>query len=93
VLHRHSDFEDRDRYRGRRRRNDPNNIARVKLVIPQFTGKESANEYLNWTEQCDQIVSHPDLRDKSGCVSYVRQRRTTHIMTKCIEINVTNIII
>jgi hypothetical protein len=38
------------------------------------------------------LLSHPDLRDKAGCVSYVRQRRTTHIMTKCIEINVTNII-
>jgi hypothetical protein len=37
-------------------------------------------------------VSHPDLKDKVGCVSYVRQRRTPHIMTKCIEINVTNII-
>jgi hypothetical protein len=37
-------------------------------------------------------LSHPDLRDKAGCVSYVRQRRTSHIMTKCIEINVTNII-
>jgi hypothetical protein len=38
------------------------------------------------------LLSHPDLRDKAGCVSYVRQRRTSHIMTKCIEINVTNII-
>jgi hypothetical protein len=38
-------------------------------------------------------LSHPDLRDKVGCVSYVRQRRTLHIMTKCIEINVTCIII
>jgi hypothetical protein len=37
-------------------------------------------------------VSHPDLIGKVGCVSYVRQRRTTYIMTKCIEINVTNII-
>jgi hypothetical protein len=37
-------------------------------------------------------VSHPDLRDKAGCVSYVRQRRTTHIITECIEINVINII-
>jgi hypothetical protein len=36
-------------------------------------------------------LSHPDLRDKAGCVSYVRQRRTSHIMTKCIEINVTSI--
>jgi hypothetical protein len=38
-------------------------------------------------------VSHPNLRGNAGCVSYMRQRRTTHIMTKCIEINVTNIII
>jgi hypothetical protein len=37
-------------------------------------------------------MSHPDLRDKAGCVSYVRQRRTTHIMMECIEINVTIII-
>jgi hypothetical protein len=37
-------------------------------------------------------MSHPDLRGKATCVSYVRQRRTTNIMTKCIEINVTNII-
>jgi hypothetical protein len=35
----------------------------------------------------------PDLRDKVGCVSYVHQRRTSHRMTKCIEINVTSIII
>ena len=39
------------------------------------------------------LLSHPDLWDKAGCVSYVRQRRTSHIMTMCIEINVTNIII
>jgi hypothetical protein len=38
-------------------------------------------------------MSHLDLRDKAGCVSYVRQRRTPHIMTKCIEINVTSITI
>jgi hypothetical protein len=38
------------------------------------------------------ILSHSNLRDKARCVSYVRQRITTHIMTKCIEINVTNII-
>jgi hypothetical protein len=57
--------------------------------------------YLCWFVAClldcgpplpfiDQGVSHPDLRGKPGCVSYVRQRKTTHIMTKCIEINVTN---
>ena len=37
-------------------------------------------------------VSHKDLRDKAGYVSYTRQKKTIHIMTKCININVTNII-
>jgi hypothetical protein len=37
-------------------------------------------------------MSHPDLRDKSECISYVRQGRTTHIIAECIEINVINII-
>jgi hypothetical protein len=37
-------------------------------------------------------MSHPDLRDKAGCISYMRQVRTTHIITECIEINVINII-
>jgi hypothetical protein len=37
-------------------------------------------------------LSHPDLKDEVGCVSYVRQGRTTHIITECIEINVINII-
>jgi hypothetical protein len=37
-------------------------------------------------------LSHPDLMDKAGCVSYVCQGRTTHIITECIEINVINII-
>jgi hypothetical protein len=35
------------------------------------------------------LLSHLDLRNKAGCVSYVRQRRTTHIITECIEINAT----
>ena len=38
------------------------------------------------------LMSHPDLRGKAGCVSYVRQRRSTHTMTQCIETNVTNFI-
>jgi hypothetical protein len=37
-------------------------------------------------------LSDLELRGKAGCVSHVRQRGTTHIMTKFIEINVTNII-
>ena len=41
----------------------------------------------------DVFLSHPDLRDKVGCVSFVCQRRTSHIIAKCIEINVTSIII
>ena len=39
-----------------------------------------------------QDLSHPDLWDKSGYISYVRQGRTTHIITECIKINVINII-
>jgi hypothetical protein len=35
-------------------------------------------------------LSHPDLRGKAGCVSYVHQKGASHIMTKCIEINVTS---
>jgi hypothetical protein len=38
-------------------------------------------------------LAHLDSRGKAGCVSNLHQRRTSHIMTKCIEINVTNIII
>jgi hypothetical protein len=45
----------------------------------------------NWNVE-DVPLSHSDLRGKYRCVSYVRQKRTTHIITKCIEINVTIII-
>jgi hypothetical protein len=37
-------------------------------------------------------VSHPDLRNKAGCVSYVRQGRITHIITECIEVNLIIVI-
>jgi hypothetical protein len=37
-------------------------------------------------------LSYPDLKDKAGCISYVRQGRISYIMTECIEINVINII-
>jgi hypothetical protein len=62
--HRHADFENRDHYHGRRHRNDPDHIARVKLDIPKFTWKESADEYLNWVEQCDQIFRVPNFLDQ-----------------------------
>jgi hypothetical protein len=48
--------------------------------------------WLFWLMFQDFWMSHPNLKDKAGCVSYVRQGRTSHIMTKCIEINVINII-
>jgi hypothetical protein len=38
------------------------------------------------------LLSHPDLKSKPGCVSYVHQRRSTHTMTQCIEMNVSNFI-
>jgi hypothetical protein len=62
--HRQANFEDRDRYHGRCHRNDSNNIAWVKLDIPKFIGKESADEYLNWAEQCDQIFRVHNLSDQ-----------------------------
>jgi hypothetical protein len=39
-----------------------------------------------------QDLSHPDLWDKSGYISYVRQGRITDIIIECIKINVINII-
>jgi hypothetical protein len=62
--HRHADFENRDHYHGRHHRNDPNQIVRVKLDIPKFTRKESADEYLNWVEQCDQIFRVHNFSDQ-----------------------------
>jgi hypothetical protein len=62
--HWHADFEDRDRYHGWRHRNDTDNIARVMLDIAKFTRKESADEYLNWAEQCDQIFRVHNLSDQ-----------------------------
>jgi hypothetical protein len=37
-------------------------------------------------------LDYPDLKYKARCISYVRQGRTTHIITECVEINVINII-
>jgi hypothetical protein len=57
---------------------------------PRIVGR--AVKY-RWARGWTGPVSHPDLRDKAGCVSYVRQRRTSHIMIKHIKVNVTSIII
>ena len=62
--HRRAEFEVRDHHHGRRNRDDPDNIARVKLRIPKFTGKENADEFLEWAEQCDQIFRVHNLSDQ-----------------------------
>jgi hypothetical protein len=62
--HRRADFEDRGFHRGRRQYDDPDNIARVKWNIPKFTGKENADEFLEWAEQCDQIFRVHNCSDQ-----------------------------
>ena len=62
--HRRADFEDREYHRGCRHYDDPDNIARVKLNVPRFTGKENADEFLEWVEQCDQIFRIHNLSDQ-----------------------------
>jgi len=62
--HRRADFEDREYHRGCRHYDDPDNIARVKLNVPRFTGKENADEFLEWVEQCDQIFRVYNLFDQ-----------------------------
>jgi hypothetical protein len=71
-----------------RRRSSPGQWTRQELDIDRRTDGGR-----RWCSKGALVVSHPDLRDKGGCVSYVRQGRTTHIMTKCIDINVTIFII
>ena len=46
---------DEGHHRGRHNRDNPDNIARVKLSVPKFSGREDADAYLEWEEQCDQI--------------------------------------
>jgi hypothetical protein len=62
--HRRADFEDRGYYRGHRHHDDPDSNARVKLNVPRFTGKENADEFLEWAEQCDQIFRVHNLSDQ-----------------------------
>jgi hypothetical protein len=42
--------EEREHHHGHHHRDDRDNIARVKLTIPKFTGKEDADAYLEWAE-------------------------------------------
>ena len=66
-----------------------------KYVIDEYHDEfiEILHEHLvHQIHEVGWCMSHPDLRDKAGCIPYVRQGRTTHIITECIEINVINII-
>ena len=45
-----ADHGDREHHRGHHNKEDPNNIAFVKLRIPKFTGREDADAYLEWAE-------------------------------------------
>jgi hypothetical protein len=54
---------DGDNHRGHNRA-DPDSIARVKLSVPKFSGKEDADAYLVWEEQCDQIFRVHNLSDQ-----------------------------
>jgi len=61
---RHADHGDIEHHHGRRNREDPDSIARVKLSIPKFTRREDADAYLEWAEQCDQIFRVHNLSDQ-----------------------------
>ena len=47
---RHADHGDKEHHHGRHNREDLDSIARVKLSIPKFTGREDADAYLEWAE-------------------------------------------
>jgi hypothetical protein len=74
-------------------------IARVNQVSAEATADSADIDigmfYINTIPAAllfDSGATHSNLRDKAGCVSYVREGRTTHIIIECIEINVINII-
>jgi hypothetical protein len=68
--------------------------AQTQALDKQAKEKAALTDHPKSVPLCEDMadLSHPDLKDKARCVSYVRQGRTSHIMTKCIEINVINII-
>lgn len=61
----HAECRDRD---GR------DDIARIKLHVPKFTGKEDPDAYFDWEEQCDQIFRIHNLADPKrvnlACVEF-----------------------
>jgi len=61
---RRADHGDREHHRGHHNREVPDSVARVKLSIPSFTGREDADAYLDWAEQCDQIFRVHNLSNQ-----------------------------
>ena len=57
-----------------RDRDGRDDIARIKLHIPKFTGKEDPDAYFDWEEQCDQIFRIHNLADPKrvnlACVEF-----------------------
>jgi hypothetical protein len=49
-------------------RDETDNLARIKLSVPKFTGREDPDANLEWEEQCDQICRVHDLSDRR-CVN------------------------
>jgi hypothetical protein len=60
------------------------------MSIPKFTGKESADEYLEWAEQCDQIFRVHNLSDQR-CVKILLRLSSLDMLSlggiKCRRIN------
>jgi hypothetical protein len=44
------------RHHHHRNRDNPDNLARIKLSVPKFTGREDPDAYLEWAQQCDQVM-------------------------------------
>jgi len=59
-----ADHGDREHHHGHCNREGPDSIARVKLSILKFTGRDDVDAYLEWVEQCDQIFRVHNLSDK-----------------------------
>ena len=62
--HRRGAGHDGENYHGCRNRDDLDSNARIKLSVPKFLGREDADSYLEWEEQCDQIFRVHNLSDQ-----------------------------
>ncbi|XP_044965819.1 uncharacterized protein LOC123426105 [Hordeum vulgare subsp. vulgare] len=67
-------YGDDGRRHDRRGQDDRDNIARIKLQVPKFTGKEDPDAYFDWEEQYDQIFRIHNLADPKrvnlACVEF-----------------------